>query len=241
MRVWLPRLDLRLRLRGPPYAVRRVLCHPGWLKEYVRASRERHHMGQSGFSLEPCRAYVVNVEEAVADVLGPAAGAEYDSRVSGLWKPPLVDDPLAYWRGTDKLQDLLGAIVGLVKPSVVVETGVAMGYTSAVVVAGIEADGTGALYSIDVPALKANGREFTGKVVPRHLGGRWTLRLGPSRQLLPARADELAPIGPAAHNADHSYGSQIEEYRTTWPKLEEGGSSSRTTSAIPRSSSSRPR
>jgi hypothetical protein len=93
----------------------------------------------------------------------------------------------------------------------------------AVAQSGMDNLGHGALYSIDLPALEYEGRAEIGEAVPERLRRRWTLKLGPSRILLPVLAARIAPIDIFLHDADHTYASQIEEYRAVWPHLRRGG------------------
>lgn len=152
------------------------------------------------------------------------AEADYDAAVDSLWKPAPPDaGVLSAWNARDDLQNVVGAVVKLTRPATVVETGVAMGMTSAVILNALAENDRGHLYSIDLPALQAKADDFVGRAVPQRLRGRWTLELGPSRQLLPALAERAAPIDVSLHDADHSHDGQLEEYSTVWPHLRPGG------------------
>ena len=165
----------------------------------------------------------VSEAEAVCAVLG-ASAEEYANAVRSLWKPDPPDaGALSDWNARDGLQDVVGAVVTLTRPDSVVETGVAMGMTSAVILAALEANGTGRLFSVDLPALQAKTADFVGRAVPDSLAERWTLELGPSRHVLPDVAARAAPIDVFLHDADHSHAGQLEEYRTIWPHLRSGG------------------
>jgi len=159
----------------------------------------------------------------VAGVLG-ITEADYQAVVADLWKPEPPDaGALSDWNARDDLQDLVGAVVRLTQPETVVETGVAMGLTSAVILAALSENGRGHLHSIDLPALQARAEDFVGRAVPERLRDRWSLELGPSRQLLPGVAERAAPIDLSLHDADHSHEGQLEEYRTVWPHIRTGG------------------
>lgn len=118
--------------------------------------------------------------------------------------------------------DLLAAIVATIKPDVFVETGVARGLSTAVILSEMHRNGTGHLYSLDLPVLGASS-DFTGAAVPEELRRRWTLRLGPSRKQLPRVLEQAKRVDVFLHDADHLYASQLREYRTAWPYVRQGG------------------
>jgi hypothetical protein len=121
------------------------------------------------------------------------------------------------------------------RPDVIVETGVHFGMSSAYWLLALEANQHGTLYSIDLPTVTPGGqlnadgiqdRSFVSDVgqtgiVVKHLGltGRWKLRLGDAKVLLPELLGELGPIGFFYHDSDHSYDHQLWEYRTAWPHI----------------------
>jgi hypothetical protein len=138
------------------------------------------------------------------------------------WMPePVPGDPPVWWpRG--ELTRVVGAAARLLRPRSVVEIGVARGYTSAAILAALEANGEGGtLRSIDLPPRDADPG-FVGKAVPERLRDRWTLTLGPSRSELPRVGPAAAPIGLFVHDGDHSYRSQREDLEAVWPYLASG-------------------
>jgi predicted O-methyltransferase YrrM len=215
------RRQLQLRLRHAPDAVRLLVRNPGWFKEYVRTMRgQRHTEREVELSSRPAG---TSAAAAVAATLG-VSEQQYATAVDELWKPEVEDTgALADWNAREELQDVIGAVVKLTRPMVVVETGVAMGLTSAVILGALESNGDGQLYSIDLPALQAKPADFVGSAVPEKLRARWTLELGPSRQVLPGLVQHVSPIDVSLHDADHSHAGQLDEYRTVWPHLRSGG------------------
>lgn len=83
------------------------------------------------------------------------------------------------------LAELEYVLVRAVRPAVVVETGVWRGLSSWTLLAALDANGSGELVSIDFPPLDPAQQVEVGHLVPDELRGRWTLEIGPSRQLLP--------------------------------------------------------
>jgi hypothetical protein len=130
--------------------------------------------------------------------------------------------------------DYMYAVVRASRARRVVETGVHVGRTSLAILSALQRNGSGRLVSIDLPkttgAVNSDGRldlshvsrpEETGYLVPQSLRGRWDLRLGDSKVLLPAAVEDGVDF--FLHDSDHSYGHQMFEYRTVWPKLTVGG------------------
>lgn len=217
------RRQIRLRIKHVPDAAKLLLRNPSWLKEYLRVMRGQQRTERAASVHDAVRVPPVSEARAVSDLLD-ISEAEYRSAVGSLWKPEPPDaGPLSDWNAREDLQNVVGAVVRLTKPEVVVETGVAMGMTSAVILAALAENGRGHLHSIDLPALQAKPEDFVGRAVPERLRERWTLELGPSRQLLPGIATAVAPIDLTLHDADHSHEGQLEEYRTVWPHLRSGG------------------
>ncbi len=106
------------------------------------------------------------------------------------------------------------------RPEVIVETGVARGITSRVLLEAMEANGRGHLWSIDLPH-PALGEP--GVAVTDTLKSRWDLLLGTSRELLPKLLEQLGPIDMFVHDSLHT-GRNVEfELELAWPHLRPGG------------------
>lgn len=94
-------------------------------------------------------------------------------------------------------------------PEVVVETGVANGHSTYVILRALEANGSGVLHSTDISA-------DVGQLVDQGLRSRWQLHVLDAsepevglRRLLQG----LGPIDLFLHDGDHRYLSQMFEYR----------------------------
>lgn len=109
------------------------------------------------------------------------------------------------------------------RPQVVAETGVCYGVTSAYLLAALEANGAGHLYSIDLPPLAANGDRFVGWFVPGELRRRWTLAHGSSGRLLNPLLQRLGSIDLFVHDSLHTYNNMKFEFAAAWGALRPGG------------------
>lgn len=175
------------------------------------------------FSLDELGVRLLTPAEAVMAVL-EVERSVYDDAVTGMHPPEAAADETAgIWDAKPELLEIVAAVTRIVRPAVVVETGVARGYTTAVTLGAMHANGHGRLHSLDLPPLVVDPDEFVGQVIPDHLRYRWTLTVGPSRQRLPGLVAAVAPIDVFLHDSDHTYESQIEEYQTAWPHLVAGG------------------
>jgi Methyltransferase domain len=110
------------------------------------------------------------------------------------------------------------------RPEVVVETGVARGLTSAVILEALERNGSGRLWSVDLPPLLERDLQMeTAVAVPDERRGRWTLLRGSSRRLLPGLAAGLGRIDLFVHDSMHTARNVNFELGSVWPRLRSGG------------------
>lgn len=93
----------------------------------------------------------------------------------------------------------------LLKPNVVVETGVAYGVTTAFVLKALQVNGKGKLYSVDLPPLGENADAYVGYLVPEELRGQWVLYRGVSKRVLPKLLPQLGQIDLFIHDSLHTY------------------------------------
>jgi hypothetical protein len=109
-------------------------------------------------------------------------------------------------------------------PDVVVETGVARGATSQVILEAMSRNGAGRLWSIDLPHPFAP--EFhaeTAAAVPGRKHERWTYVHGSSRRRLPGLLAQLGEIDMFVHDSLHTSRNMSFEMHQAWRKLRAGG------------------
>jgi hypothetical protein len=110
------------------------------------------------------------------------------------------------------------------KPPTVLETGVARGVTSRVILEAISADGGGRLWSIDLPHLfEPELHCETAAAVPDRHRDHWMYVRGSSRRRLPELVTQLGPIGVFVHDSLHTARNMRFEMKTVWPALRSGG------------------
>jgi hypothetical protein len=109
-------------------------------------------------------------------------------------------------------------------PSNVVETGVARGLTSRVVLEALHRNGFGHLWSIDLPpALDRHQVNEIGIAVPKRLMDRWTYIEGSSRRRLPALLSKLGKIDLFIHDSMHTEDNVSFEMKLAFGVLRPGG------------------
>lgn len=133
--------------------------------------------------------------------------------------------------------ELLYLFIRALRPTVVVETGVELGVSSAYLLQGLADNGHGGLWSVDLPTIGPEGRvnqdgrldrahvdslEMVGQAVPERLRGRWHLSLGDAKELLPS-LPAPPPWDVFFHDSEHSRAHMLWEYGVAWPRLRPGG------------------
>jgi predicted O-methyltransferase YrrM len=108
-------------------------------------------------------------------------------------------------------------VVRLLKPTTVVETGVANGHSSFYTLAALTRNDAGTLHSFDIDST-------AGVLVEDR--ARWRLHIsndrGPEAELR-AELQLLGSVDVFLHDSDHRYLAQLFEYETTWPFMRPGG------------------
>ena len=122
------------------------------------------------------------------------------------------------WRTERQTGLTLYTLVRAIQPEIVVETGIANGWSSVIFLRALEKNGKGQLHSFDV-------RDDVGKLVDPGERDRWTLHI-----LNPATLQEfdktlagLPPIGLFFHDSDHSYLHMRLELRMAGKRLAADG------------------
>ena len=120
--------------------------------------------------------------------------------------------------------------VRVLQPDSMIETGVAHGSSSWIILNAMHKNGKGKLYSIDLPNHDTNKdynfkhtQPETGWMVPNLLKSQWELHLGYAQELLPMLLNRLQKIDIFFHDSDHSYEHMKFEFETSSPFIRKGG------------------
>ena len=127
------------------------------------------------------------------------------------------------WSATSELAAASYVLIRILKPDIVIETGVGAGVSSWTILHALEENNGGRLISIDLPTPNSELLPDVGYLVPKTLRHRWNLRTGASQKLLPQILSELGEIVIFLHDSRHSYSNQIREYQCAWPFIKRGG------------------
>lgn len=141
---------------------------------------------------------------------------QVSSGLDGL--PPDAPFSMIY-NGSPVLARLCYALVRAMRPQVVVETGVCYGVSSSFILGALEENGSGMLYSIDLPPLARESHHYQGCLVPEQLKKRWRLSRGPSNRLLPRIVRQVGPVDFFLHDSLHTYKNMSREFDLITKKL----------------------
>ncbi len=116
------------------------------------------------------------------------------------------------------------ALVRVLQPEAVLETGVAHGYSTAAILQALEDNGRGSLYSVDLPMFRRGVVAHTGGAVPQRLkdSGRWRLLVGPDRRVLPRLLNRVGAFDVFFYDSDKSYDGMLRTWRLAWPHMRRG-------------------
>jgi predicted O-methyltransferase YrrM len=118
----------------------------------------------------------------------------------------------------------LWCLVRHLHPGQVVETGVAHGLSSRMILEALQRPGEGRLSSIDLPPMTIRDRRGEVAVaVPERLRERWVYLEGASRRRLPSLVRQVGQIELFVHDSLHSTRNVRWELTTAWRALPPGG------------------
>ena len=168
---------------------------------------------------------VVEVQPGLGrSILGESALAEIEESTRRLLEGIRREDTFSQrWAADSLFARCCYLSCRLIQPSVVMETGVAYGVSSAFILKALEANGRGTLHSVDLPPLRMKAERFWGIAVPDELRGRWCLHRGSSTPVLPRLLRQMGSVDLFVHDSLHTYRNMRREFETVWPYLRTGG------------------
>lgn len=133
-------------------------------------------------------------------------------------------DPFAQrWAADSVLASFCYLACRLLRPEVVLETGVAYGVSCAYILTALRENGRGVLHSVDALPVVPRAERFQGIVVDEGLRDRWSLYRGSSRRVLPELLPALGTVDLFLHDSLHTRRNMRREFDAVWPSLAPGG------------------
>ncbi len=178
-----------------------------------------------------CRITDAHDASSYQDALAKVLGTNHLSLPSREFEDRLTEQAATLGRGPFTSQhngtELLGrvcyAVCRMLRPTRVLETGVAYGVTSSYVLKSLSDNSHGELFSIDLPPLGRDASSFVGNLIPNELRPRWNLRIGSSRDQMPPMLSDLSPIDVFIHDSLHTYEHMKWEMENAMAGLRPGG------------------
>lgn len=194
------------------------------LRHKLVPSSDREPAAGSSRSDEWCASLAVDTDEAL-------------SRLVGLTRPPSVRSlfPDAFAEadrsrkacpvemGAPGDLDLLYHLANTSRARRIIETGVAFGWSSLVLLLSVAEHADGSVVSTDMPYVMRFGDEWVGCVVPDRLRARWQLLRYPDREGLPRALRYLPEIDLCHYDSHKSYRARLWAYPLLWNALRPGG------------------
>jgi len=118
---------------------------------------------------------------------------------------------------------LLYLLCRIIKPNIVVETGVAYGRSTACILQALNENHKGTLYSIDGTFRPWETKEMIGSAIPENLKNRWEFSLGTTRSKLKNILEMTDGIDIFIHDSLHTYQNMTYEFNTVWPYIKKNG------------------
>jgi len=224
-------LPLRNWLKHPATAVAEIAADPAeiWatIRETYAADRER---SRPACRYTPAHRWDDWLHVALNEPWPCAASSElaelWPRIMSELEAKGIRPGPMSFQGWNDGDAGLVRAIWCLVrhlKPRTVIETGVAHGVTSRVVLEALERNGAGHLWSIDLPPWERDWHAQIGAAVGDLFADRWSYIKGSSRRRLPDLLSRLGQIDLFIHDSLHSEHNVRFELDSVWRCLSPQG------------------
>jgi len=117
----------------------------------------------------------------------------------------------------------LYSLCRIVKPKIIVETGVAYGRSSSYILQALNDNKMGKLYSIDFTFRPWESKSMIGSAIPNNLKHRWEFIFGTSAEKLKPILNKLEKIDIFLHDSLHTFKNMMFEFETAWPFIKDDG------------------
>lgn len=109
------------------------------------------------------------------------------------------------------------------KPTKILETGVALGWSSLAFLHAINKNKRGSLISIDMPYMYKKTKNYVGSAVPRKYYSKWKLYKYPDRVILNKILRKYNLFDLVHYDSDKSYYGRYWFYKSIWPHIKKNG------------------
>lgn len=109
------------------------------------------------------------------------------------------------------------------KPNTILETGVALGWSSLAFLDALNKNQKGNLISIDMPYMNAKNDNYVGLAVPKEYHNMWKLYKYPDRIILKKILKNFVLLDLVHYDSDKSYYGRYWFYKKIWPYIKKKG------------------
>lgn len=134
-----------------------------------------------------------------------------------------ADPAEPYYDADPVMARSLWCAVRHLQPRSVIETGVARGVTSRIILEALVGNGAGRLWSIDLPPLNEPWFSQSRSAVPQGLRGDWQYVCGSARRVLPQLLRRVGAIDLFVHDSLHTYDHMALEFTLARTHLSSSG------------------
>ena len=117
----------------------------------------------------------------------------------------------------------LYALCKIIKPKIIVETGVAYGLSTSYILQALYENKSGTLYSIDSEFKPWESELMIGSAIPDELKTHWKFVNGSSAKKLKGVLESVGKIDIFLHDSMHTYKNMIFEFESAWPHIKNNG------------------
>jgi len=201
--------------------IARNAVRPGYLPVMTRKAAARlrpaHQKAAVAWAAEHAEPVAVFAERLNADLWAESRSWAEKFRAEAERRIPESSRPVLGGGGPVLL---LHFLTSYLRPSTVLETGVAAGFSSQAILAALEANEKGHLYSSDFPYFRLDDPEqHCGFLVDDNLRHRWTLGLRGDRENVPGFLSEIRQIDLLHYDSDKSASGRMFVMETVKDKL----------------------
>ena len=117
----------------------------------------------------------------------------------------------------------LYALCKIIKPKIIVETGVAYGLSTSYILQALYENKSGTLYSIDSEFKPWESELMIGSAIPDELKTHWKFVNGSSAKKLKGVLESVGKIDIFLHDSMHTYKNMIFEFESAWSHIKNNG------------------